>query len=221
MRVRILLVFFAFMIEVLGIKAVFAAPPSEAVQAGEIAIEDTQEERRNPRERTRERVQSWLAGISNYAAHEGVGDVTPLGEDGIAYLSVLYLYCMNKFGPCPHILDVVLESDVREARLQGAAACPTMSGFWKTWLASDLEGRSKYLLSIGFGTAVANFNARERSKYIQCKSTIGAILEDPEAPKARYGDGGSITAAAEKTSKLLNEIEANGIDIHRAVGLNE
>jgi hypothetical protein len=201
--------------------AVWAAPPSEAVQSGEIAIEDTQEERRDPRERTREQVETWLGEMNRYAANGGVGEVVSLGEDETTYLSVLYLYCMSKFGPCPHVLDVVLESDVRDSRAKGEAACPAMSRFWKTWLATDLENRSKYLLSIGFGTAVANFNLHERSRYIQCKPTVAAILADPDAQKSRYGSGGTVTSALSKTTKLVEEIKSKQIDIHRSVGLTQ
>jgi hypothetical protein len=219
MHVRALIVIVASIIELWAMAPVLAAPPSEAVQTGEIAIEDTQEERRDPRERIQGHVGAWLGGMTKYATNGGVGDVVPLGEDDTTYLSVLYLYCLNKFGPCPFILDVILESDVRDSRATGEPACPTMSRFWKTWLASDLEGRSKYLLSIGSGTAVADFNARERSKYIQCKPTIRAVLADPGAQKARYGAEGTVTAAVSKTAKLLEEIKAKEIDIYRAVGL--
>ncbi len=221
MRIRALMVIVASVIELSGVSSLWAEPSSGDVQAGEISIEDTQVDRRDPKERVQDEVKSWVAAMHQYATRGGEGDVPPLREDGMVYLSTFYLYCLNKFGPCPHILEVILESDVREARTKGEAACPTMSRFWKTWLAADLENRAKYLLSIGFGTAVAEFNARERSKYIQCKPTVEAILADSGARKARYGAGGSITSAVAKTTKLLDEVDSKQIDIYRSTGLNK
>jgi hypothetical protein len=166
-------------------------------------------------------VLAWLTEMMRYASNGGSGDVSALGDEGAAYLPTLYLYCLQKFGPCGHILDTTLESDVHESRIKREAACPMMSKFWKMWLASDLEGRSRYLLSVANGTAVANFNARERSKYLKCKQTVKALLADPQASISRYGAEGLVTAAIAKTTKLLEEIRAKHIDIHASVGLSK
>ena len=221
MRERVLALTAVALMALFGSASANAAPPDESVQAGEIEIEEVKEEHRDPRQQGEDQVQAWLVEMMRYASNGGVGDVSALSDDGAAYLPILYLYCLEKFGPCPHILDTTLESDVRDSRIKGEAACPMMSKFWKTWLASDLEGRSRYLLSVAHGTAVANFNARERSKYLQCKPTVKAIIAGPQASKSRYGAEGLVTAAVAKTTKLLDEIRTKHIDIHASVGLSK
>jgi hypothetical protein len=220
MRVRAVTLILASVIKLNWIAVVNAAPPPESVQAGEIEIEDTKEKQRNPRQIAEEQLGTWLVEMRRYTANGGVGDVTPIGDEGTSYLSVLYLYCINKFGPCPYILDALLESDVRDSRAKGEARCPTMSKFWKTWLASDSENRSRYLLSIGAGTAIADFNVRERPRYLQCKPTVAAILADPNSGKTRWGAEGTVTTAVTKTTRLFEEIKAKQIDIHSSVGLS-
>jgi hypothetical protein len=157
--------------------------------------------------------------MRRYSENGGTGDVAPLGDEVISYLSTLYLYCISQFGPCPYILDTLLESDLRDARIKGEPKCSTLSKFWKMWLASDLESRARYLLSVGAGTAIAEFNARERPKYLQCKQTVAELLANPAATQARYGAQGTSTAVISKTIKLFSEIRTKELDIHKAVGL--
>lgn len=199
---------------------VSAAPPGESVQAGEIEIEEIKKEQWDPKKQAQERLQTWFTEMRRYSESGGTGEVAPLSDEGISYLSTLYLYCITQFGPCPYILDTLLESDLRDARIKGETKCSTLSKFWKTWLASDLESRARYLLSIGAGTAIAEFNLRERPKYLQCKQTVAGLIADPAATKARYGPQGTTTAAISKTIKLFGEVRTKELDIHKAVGLS-
>ena len=105
------------------------------------------------------------------------------------------------------------------ARSGASTGCPTMTRFWKMWLGNELEQRARYLLSIGNGAAVSNFNAVERPKYLRCTDTVVKIV-GAGAATARYGAAGTITRAVTQTAGLLNDIKTREIDVFSAVGVN-
>jgi hypothetical protein len=179
-------------------------------------LEDTGPKRRSSKAENEQQARAFTASVEQYARGGGSGSVATLSDPGAQHLAVLYLYCLQKVGPCPFILDTVLEGDVAAARGTSGTDCQSMSRFWKKWLDNALEQRVKYLLPLGSMTAVASFNAVERPKYVKCKDTVAKLKG---SKSDRYGAEGSTTQAASKTAKLLLDVTDRNIDIYAAVGL--
>jgi hypothetical protein len=188
--------------------------------SGEISFEETTNEDRNYKEVARQAATAWVDQVLASVSVVPVKPVAALSRDAAFYMSALYLYCLNKQGLCPAILETVLESDVVSSTQSASQACANSLTFWQQWLQQDMENRAKYLLSIGTATKVSLFNKKERTKYIMCKNTVEGLLKLPESERmARYGATGSATAYVKRVRALLQDIDAGGVDIFQAVGL--
>lgn len=182
--------------------------------SGEIAIEGTEETVTSPQKTAESGAEKWIQSL--VAAVKGGGTVSAVDDPTLTYLNSLYLYCMHKLGACQFVLDAVLEADVINSRAQGKAECPTMSRFWKSWLRDEMEKRSKYLVSVGSAPAVAQFNSELRPKYIKCKDTVAAALE--ESSSVRYASGSPIQVALARFGELRTQITSKNIDIFSTIG---
>jgi len=183
--------------------------------SGDIEIESTEVKPRSGNSVAQDQASEFLKSMESFAKGGGTGSVPTLTDGAAQHLSVMYLFCLKKLGPCPFILDSVLEADVAAARVSGAAECPSMSRFWRKWLDNELEQRVKFLLSVSNMSALASFNTIERPKYVRCKETVAEL----KGTTGRYGEGGPSTVAIVKTAKLLADISSRSIDIYGAVGL--
>ncbi len=196
-----------------------AADPaaSGALQSGEMALEDTRQRPVPASQRAKASVEKWLDSLDQSFRSGAVRPVEGLDDAGVSYMASLYLFCAVRAGGCPFILDTVLESDVILSKGEKAASCPTMSRFWKAWLAGDFDERSRYSIAPATAERLDAFNTAERPRYVRCKDTVALILADRSNFEARYSENGVARQSFEKTRKLLQEIWEKQIDI-TAVG---
>jgi hypothetical protein len=188
--------------------------------SGEIVFEETTNEDKNYKDVARQAASSWIDQVLASVSVSPAKPVAAISRDAAFYMSALYLYCMNKQGLCPAVLETVLESDIISSAQAGTPVCTNSISFWQQWLQQDMENRAKYLLSIGTATKVSLFNKKERSKYIMCKNTVEGLLKLPDSERAaRYGANGSATAYVKRVKSLLQDIDAGGIDIFQVIGL--
>ena len=180
---------------------------------GEVAYTDTQAKPPDAQASGLAEVEAWSARLQEIVKGGGTGDLPALGEAGSNYLPVLYLYCVAKQGPCPFVLDVMLEADTIIARGVGEARCPTMSRFWRSWSESSFDERIKFLTSLTDGLAVAEFNTTSRPRYVLCKKTVQSILDNKGDIGERYGENGSARKGVESFATYLKGIKDANTDI--------
>lgn len=187
--------------------------------AGEVRYSETEAKSKDPRVIGFDKAMAWAESLSKIVSADEKGAPSALEGVGVTYLSVLYLHCATQKGSCPFILDAILEADVIASRDGEAARCTTMKSFWKSWLGMQLEDRAKFLVSVAAGLEMATFNSNERPRYVDCKPTVAAILEDHEALAKRYGAGTPASAAVDKLVALLTEVKTERIDVFGATGV--
>jgi hypothetical protein len=137
----------------------------------------------------------------------------------VDYLAALYLFCAQKFGACPFILESIFEADLLSAHQAGLGQCAIMSNFWKRWIDIDGDKRLQFSVSVGRAGYLGQFNASSRQRFIKCKETVSAELSGKEPFSSRYGSG---TLAAKSTATLLaliEEVEQKQVDVFAAAGL--
>lgn len=185
----------------------------KAPQAGNRAPKKTQQHVVSAAERGKADVAAWLASLDKSFQSGAVRPIDDLSDAGVSYFVSLYFFCAVRVGDCPFILDTVLEGDVIQSKSEGVAACPTMSRFWKTWLAGDFDARTKYSISPAIAEKLDSFNESERPQYVKCKDTVALIVEDRSNFEARYASDGDARQSLDRTRKLLDEIWEKGVDI--------
>lgn len=191
-----------------------AEPPAASKpQQGEMVLEDTTQRALSASQRGKAEVTGWLTSLDQVFKGGSVRVPTDLGDAGINYLASFYFFCAVRGGGCPFILDTILESDVVRSKEEKSVSCPTMSRFWKAWLAADYDERAKYSLSPAVAEKFDDFNATQRPRYVRCKETVALVLADRSALEARYAPDGEARLSLDRTRKLLEEIWQKGIDI--------
>ncbi len=186
--------------------------------SGEIPIEDTTPTKRDIRAGGLRDVSTWAHALAQAASQSG-GMVASLKPEGVDYLSVLYLFCAQKLGACPFILESILEADIMSSHHSASGQCAIMSHFWQQWIEMDGDKRLQFLISLGRAPYLAQFNATSRQRFVMCKDTVAPILSQKTALASRYGPG---TAAANSTATLkalVEEIERKHIDVFAVCGL--
>ena len=197
------------------------APSAAAgVQSGDIVLEDTKQQRTDIRAKGREEVARWLGSLEQTVAAKGPGTIEKIGDSGVTYLAVFYLYCSVKLGPCPFILDTILQADLTSALKDGEAECPTMNRFWRSWLAGDFEQLVKYKISVANGAALATFNTQHRARYVRCKETVAASIKERTDSASRYQVDDNIAQSIEHSAKVLQGIWDKQIDIFDGVQID-
>ena len=189
--------------------------------SGEVAYSDPDVEARNHQLDAQDKLEAWSAQLFTAIKGGGEGKVTALDSPTASYLSVLYLYCTVKQGPCPFILETVLDSDIIAARSEKATSCISMTRFFKGYLSNALDDRAKFLYSLTQGLEMATFNTESRPRFIQCKETVAAILEDKEVMAQRFGEKGTAVATIEAFNSLLKDVKSQKTDIYTATGLTK
>ncbi len=191
--------------------------------SGEIAI-DTQSEKRDPYLETQRETLAYfknLKGQLQEASRSGRKLIIP-DAHSIQYLAGLYLFCSEKKGVCPSILEALLEIDLVNSKLNNVTVCPVMKSFWKVYLENEFEDRMKYALSTGFMAKVSEFNAKERPKYLRCDETLKALFAEGASASAlfaaRYGANSRPLHAIDEVITLINAVTDNNINVFVATG---
>ena len=179
---------------------------ASAVQSGDISIEDPSRPSLSQDERGEKEARQWLTSLRSRLSAPAAGPLTELGDSGVAYLDFLYFFCSVRAGECPFILDAILAADVAESKAAGAPGCPTMTRFWKTWLAGDFDERAKYKVSASSGAKLSAFNDARRPRYVKCKETVAELMSAKSASEQGL-------RGLDRTEALLREVTDKGIDI--------
>ena len=188
---------------------------------GDVAYSDPNVQARNHQLDAQDKLEAWSAQVLAAIRGGGEGKVTELDAPTASYLSVLYLYCTVKKGPCPFILETLLDSDIITARSEKTTTCTSMTRFFKGYLSNALDDRAKFLYSVTQGLEMANFNTQSRPRFIECRETVAAIVEDKEAVAQRFGEKGTSVATVEAFNSLLKDVKSEKTDIYVATGLSK
>jgi hypothetical protein len=186
---------------------------------GQVAYENPDAPVRNHQLEALEELDGWSSRLESIIKVSGEGIAPDLKQNAISYLSVLYLYCSVKKGPCPFILEMTLDDDIARSRSEKKPRCPVTTRFFKSYISQSLDERGKFLFSLREGLEIAKFNSDERPRFVECKETVSAISTDPDVLRQRYGEKGSSVDSAKAFRALLTEIKENNVDIYGATGV--
>ena len=183
-----------------------------------------EEKQTNPyRESQEDAVRTLRALVGKIAELKG-GTVTPVErpkDASVHFLTGVYLYCTVTKGPCPEILDSLLEIDLINSRISRKAECPTSLTFWKDWKANDMEARQKFLVRIGLLGITDDFSRNVRPGYIKCRETIAKQIEggnsDAEYFRQRYSSPSSPEPSIKKGSDYVQAIAGSIPDVFAAL----
>lgn len=162
----------------------------------------------------------WAGKLQTIVTSSGSGRTPDLNQNAVSYLSVLYFYCTLKEGPCPFILETILDADIALSRADDSITCVLTNRFFKSYLSQELDERGKYLFSLTRGLEVEKFNTTERSRFVECKETVSAIIADKEALAQRFGEKGTEATSVAAFRSLLAEIKDQKVDIFVATGMS-
>lgn len=180
-------------------------PTGNTVKSGEIILEDYDNKKVDTYSVNQEEAiryfKSFEAAIPQIGSGASV-NMPKLSDGALLYLTGAYLYCSVNNGVCPFILDAILESDIVASAASGTSGCPSMTQFWKIWLANDMEQRHKYLVKTGHLHTTSDFRAKVRPKYLKCKETVAAELAKGPLSK-RYQSEGNAARAITTTAQYL------------------
>lgn len=203
-----------------------AKPPNRPARSGEIVLSDMSGGQfgssvQAGQQQTLEHYKQLFQFVSN-AKGGNLGRPPIPGEKVIWYLGGVYLYCVIREGTCPYILDTILEVDVANARLDKSDKCPSMVGFWKTYLGNGMEDRHKYQTKTGYLSMTVDFNQKVRPKYVKCQQTVRAEnsggTSDQEYFKLRYRQSSQIIESMQRTLKYLEAIKAANVNVFIETG---
>lgn len=186
---------------------------------GQVAYENPDAPARNHQLEALEELDGWSSSLESILKSSGEGIAPYLKQNAISYLSVLYLYCSVKQGPCPFILEMILDDDIARSRSEKNARCPVTNRFFKSYISQSLDERGKFLFSLREGLEIAKFNSEERPRFVECKETVSAVIADPDVLRQRYGEKGSSVDSANAFRTLLTEIKEKKVDIYGATGV--
>ena len=201
------------------------ADPPAGVLGGKIKLEE--EVKQDPYAMTQKKAESIFQNIADSLPTLAAGkkiEFPEIAKDErlLSYLSGVYLYCISRSGTCPFILDAILETDILKAAHSDSVTCPTMRGFWKSWIENDFEQRSEFLVQTGDIRAFSRFNERERPAYIKCVGTIRETLKSNPSRtsflKERYSEGSQTAKSLSKMAKLLKVLREQRKNIFKATG---
>jgi hypothetical protein len=198
-------------------------PPSAGggvkVISGEVAYSDPNAPALNAQGATIQALEEWGAQLKGIVTTSGAGKISELDQNAVAYLSVLYLFCSAKRGPCPFILETILDADIALSRAENNVQCPLTKRFFKSYVARSLDERGKFLFSLTQGLEIAKFNTNERPRFVGCKDTIAAMIADKEILSERFGEKGTAAKTVDSLLGLLAEVREQKIDIFVSTGV--
>ncbi|MCO6429230.1 MAG: hypothetical protein J5J00_00080 [Deltaproteobacteria bacterium] len=186
--------------------------------SGQIVLEETGGKKVNAAQLSHDIALEYITTLAATVEKLKSGAAAPLDEidnSAMAYLNSAYLYCSIQEGTCPYLLDALLEADVILSKSTGKIQCPTLSKFWKSYIASDLESRHRFLTPVTFMSVTAEFSEKQRPKYLKCKETVAEELAvtPNDFFVNRYGRAGKDNNVA-KTLRFLKGLKEQGIDVY-------
>ena len=196
-------------------EAALAGPKNQ--QSGEIQLEDVSAAQKNPYQDNQDSAIAFVRQMVEMITKLGDGGQVStrpanVSENTMIHLTNAYLYCSIKYGTCPMLLDVLLESDVINSKLNNAPSCPNLQRFWKVWVRGDMEKRQKYLIRTANLNTTSDFNTRLRPKYIKCPETVAKIIADSPSVATffveRYVEDAVALDSAKKALALLEDLKA-------------
>jgi len=149
-----------------------------------------------------------------------------LNESEVLYLNGVYLFCTVRKGPCPWLLDTLLETDIINARLSKTVACPLVRSFWKLWIENEMQRRLDYHIPTAHIRNYMQFRRDKLPRYLTCGKTVeeeikltDAKLSDSEFFKTRYAPDTEIRRSIKETADFLSAIQAKKIDVFTSMGI--
>ena len=191
------------------------------VVSGEVAYSDPNAKGRNHQLEAQDALETWITQAQEISKRGGEGIIGDLDPEIASYLSVLYFFCTVKEGPCPYVLESILDVEILRARATKQVSCSSMQRFFKGYLKHALDERGKFLYPLTRGLEMANFNEQSRPRFLECKDTVAAILEDKEVMAQRFGEKGQALESLGKLSALVRQVKSNKTDIYVATGLRD
>jgi hypothetical protein len=191
------------------------------VISGEVAYSDPNAKGRNHQLEAQDSLEVWIHQAEAVAKSGGEGNVGELAPEIASYLSVLYFYCTLRDGPCPFVLESILDVEILRARASKEISCSSMQRFFKSYLKHGLDDRGKFLYPLTRGLEMANFNEGSRPRFLECKETVAAMLNDKEIMAQRFGEKGEALGSLSKLADLVSQVKNNKTDIYVATGLRD
>lgn len=188
---------------------------------GEVAYSNPDTSARNSQTEALNDLAAWGEKLQTIVTTSGVGKAPELDQNAASYLSVLYLYCSVKNGPCPFILETALDADIALSLADNRVSCALTNRFFKSYLSQGLDERGKYLFSLTQGLEMAKFNAAERPRFVECKETVSAIIADKEVLAQRFGAKGTAAQSVAAFRTLVSEVQEQKVDIFVATGMGK
>ena len=186
---------------------------------GQVAYSDPNASARSSQIDTLNAIDDWSAKLQTILTTSGEGRSPELDQDAVSYLSVLYLFCSAKRGPCPFILEAILDSDIALSRTDNAMKCPLTTRFFKSYVSQSLDERGKFLFSLTQGLEMSKFNTTVRPRFVDCKETVSAMIADKDILSQRFGSKGSAAGTVAELRAFLSEVRDAKVDIFRATAV--
>ena len=190
-----------------------------SVMSGQVAYSDPNAKGRNYQLEAQDSLEAWIGKAQSAAKKGGATAVEDIEPEAASYLSVLYFFCTVKEGPCPFVLESILDAEIMRAQATQSVSCVSMKRFFKSYLKHGLDERGKFLYSLTRGLEMANYNEQSRPRFLECKETVSAMLEDKEILAQRFGEKGTSLESFGKLADLLKAVKDNKTDIYVATGL--
>lgn len=189
------------------------------VLTGEVAYADPNASGRTSQSDMLSSIEEWAAKLQAILTTSGEGRAPELDQNAVSYLSVLYLFCSAQRGPCPFILETILDADIAAARADNDVKCPLTNRFFKSYISQSLDQRGKFLFSLTRGLEMAKFNSTVRPRFVGCKATITTILADKQVLSDRFGEKGTAAATVAELRAFLSKVREQKVDIFVATGV--
>lgn len=193
-----------------------AEPPT----SGDIPLDIGEERVKPPHERAQEEAMAEYQKLVNNVK-AGKGEAVTLSERALLHLNAVYLLCSVNQGTCPTVLDGILESDILTSKVTGRVDCPNMKRFWQLWIKNDMEKHHQFMAKTAFVNEAADFQRRERPRYIRCSATVKEALDSEKAGtvesfiRARYkGDDHPFAG----TFRLLQQMKSRYPNVMSEIG---
>ncbi len=191
------------------------------VMTGQVAYSNPDAPARNSQLDDLDALEAWGSSLQTIVTGSGEGKAADLSQSTVSYLSVLYLFCSAKRGPCPFLLETMLDADIALSRADNGARCPLTKRFFKSYVSQSLDERAKFLFSLTQGLEIAKFNTTVRPRFVECKETITAMLADKEFLSQRFGPKGSAAETVAEFRGFLSQIKDQKIDIYVSTGVSQ
>lgn len=153
------------------------------------------------------------------------GNLSPVNafsKEPLNFLAATYLYCTNKNGTCPMILEGVFEIDLINAAIAKNNECPNMRTFWAIWLKSEMNKRKNFKVTLGKMDEVNRFEKTVYPKFVKCKDKVKEELAKMTSAdqffRKRYKDGSHERNIALRVAEYISELKKKNVNVFSATG---